>query len=86
MNRQKPEDYNPEKDSPLLGGYGHEDKYHLMGYWDGDGGVTRAISSAEICSLLETAHSEFPEPSNMNYYPRKAVEEWLEKWMKTPPV
>ena len=66
--RQKPESYDPDKDSPLIGGHGEEKKWFTVMFdgkgfpqAEGDGGAAHAVKTCDIITLLEQAGEEFPE-------------------------
>jgi len=97
--RQKPGSYDPDKDSPLIGGHGEEKKWFTVIFdgrdipqAEGDGGGAHCIKTCDIITLLEQAAEEFPEKEvfdynpTIYYYDPDKVDAWKKKWLTVPPV
>ena len=86
MLRQKPESYDQDKDSPLIGGYGTRENINFAA--EPEVGWGPYVRTAELITLLEQAAKEFPEQGayiGTAFY-IDAIEKWKLKWLTVPPV
>ena len=91
--RQKPESYNQDKDSPLIGGYDEREKVQHMFFpkeeYKGKlNGAASVMPTASLITLLEQAAEEFPSNEGLPYanYDAEEIEAWKRKWLTVPPV
>ena len=65
MIRQKPESYDPDKDSPLIGGHGARENINFAA--EPEVGWGPYVRTAELITLLEQAAKEFPSHGHVNF-------------------
>lgn len=100
MMRQKPDSYDPKKDSPLIGGYGEEGKIPTLFFpkeeYKGKlNGAVHAMLTPDVIGLLEQAAEEFPKKQVIHFrffgkdvylYDADPIDRWKKKWLTVPPV
>ena len=90
--RQKPDSYDPKKDSPLIGGYNARENVNFS--TEPEVGWGPYVRTAELIGLLEQAAEEFPSKEMVGgwgedelwYYDSDEVDAWKCKWLTVPPV
>lgn len=93
MLRQKPNSYDPKKDSPLIGGYDSRKNINFAA--EPEVGWGPYVRTSDLIGLLEQAVKEFCSKEVIEFsflgkdiylYDADKVDAWKKKWLTVPPV